>query len=206
MSLANPKLTEAAVLDEQGTVHRQTRIELHDGRVEWTLPTGAFYTILGDSPVSQAGSGEAGQPHAVLRPCVVLTGADSHVSERSYHRITSATEWVARWRKHKGKKPDDAPAGLPLVDFDRFMVIAIFQGRAVNSAGLKAVSITVNEDRIVFRFDDDSYQTAGEGKDVTVYGFFVVLRSNKPLVLEEDVQGIIGEPPVWKERSVLPKT
>jgi len=48
MSLANPKLKHAAVLDEQGTIRSQSRLEPKDGRVEWTLPTDAFYTILSE--------------------------------------------------------------------------------------------------------------------------------------------------------------
>ena len=33
----------------------------------------------------------------------------------------------------------------------------------------------------------------------------VVRRSDKPLVLEENVQNYIGEPPIWKERITFPK-
>lgn len=159
---------------------------------------------------------EGGKEVAVVNPCVVLTGADSHVLESGYHRITSMEDWTEIWQKHKGQKNGEKynlyydPLGLPLVDFARFMVIVIFQGSHWNSAGLKAVSISEQEDRIVFRFDDKSYQTVGSdadggGKPVTVYGFFVVPRSAKPLILEEDVQRIIGEPPVWKERITFPK-
>ena len=146
---------------------------------------------------------------SAVRPCVTITGAYSHVSERSYHRITSEEQWTRVWQKHKGQKEDERydlyynPLGLPFVDFDGYMVIAIFQGSSWNSAGLKAVSISEEVNRIVFRFDDKSYQTAGPdggGKKVTVYGLFVVPRSAKAVILEENVQGLIGKPPVWKER------
>ena len=149
-----------------------------------------------------------------ISPCVILTGADSQVSERGYHRITSIEGWIEIWLKHKGRAHSGKydlifnPAGVPLVDFERYMVIAIFQGSGWNSAGLRAVSISEQPDRIVFRFDDYSYQTAGPhggGKQVTVYGFFVVPRSTKAVVLEEDIQGLIGKPSVWKERITFPK-
>jgi len=153
----------------------------------------------------------AGKP---LKPCVVITGADSHVVQRQYHRITSTNNWTRLWQKHKTEKVTDQydlyydPLTLPLIDFDRYMVIAIFQGSGWNSAGLTAVSISEEDNRIIFRFDDKSYQTGGPdggGKKVAVYGFFVVPRSSKPVVLEENVQGILGKPPVWEKRITFPK-
>ncbi len=39
---------------------------------------------------------------------------------------------------------------------------------------------------------------------MTVYGFFVLPRSPKPVVLEENVQSLLGEPPVWREQARLP--
>lgn len=149
-----------------------------------------------------------------VSPCVVLTGADSHVFEHSYHRVTSMKEWSEIWKKHMGLKQGEVydfyfnPAGLPLVDFERYMVIAIFQGSSWNSAGLEAVSVSEQQDRVVFRFDDKSYQTSGPdggGKQVTVYGFFVVPGSAKAVVLEENIKGLIGGPPLWKERIMFPK-
>jgi hypothetical protein len=149
---------------------------------------------------------------AEITPCVVLTGADSHVSKRSYHRITSMTEWVALWQKHKGLPQDDEydhfhnPAGLPLIDFDAYMVIAIFQGLGVSNAGLSAETIVEQEDRILFRFDNKYYQTGGPdggGRHVAAYGFFVIPRSLKPVVLEEAYRRFIRDPPEWKEKITL---
>lgn len=169
--------------------------------------------LVGLSPMA-AVSAQGDKTPAVISPCVALAGADSHVSERGYFRITSLKDWTRMWQKHKGLKQDEEydlgfdRAGLPLVDFDRFMVIAVFQGSGWNSAGLRAVSIVEEQERIVFRFDDKSYQTAGPhggGKQVTAYGFFVIPRSTKPVVLEENVQNLIGKPPVWEERITFPK-
>jgi len=169
--------------------------------------------------IASIGSGlgvtaEKNKPVVALHPCVVLTGADSHVSKVGYHRITSMKDWAELWQKHKGQRRGEKydlyynPLGLPLVDFKRYMVIGIFQGSGWNSAGLKAVSVSQEKDRIVFRFDDKSYQTQGPdggGEKVRVYGFFVLPRSSKPVTLEENVQGLKGKPPVWKERVTFPK-
>lgn len=79
------------------------------------------------------------------------------------------------------------------------MVLAIFRGRGWNSAGVRAISIVEEQGRIVFRFHDKSYQTDGpdgRGKQGTAYAFFVIPRSTKAVVLEENVQGLIGKPPV----------
>ena len=151
------------------------------------------------------------------RPYVTLTGADSHVKERSYYRVASEEEWIKIWQRHKGKKESKDyslfynPLGLPSIAFEKCMVVAVFQGSGMNSAGLKTVAILEEKDRIVLRFQDKWYQTMsrmGEGSggdQVTVYGFFVLPRSSKTVVLEENVQDIIDQPPVWKERASLSK-
>ncbi|PCJ54367.1 MAG: hypothetical protein COA79_21865 [Planctomycetota bacterium] len=147
----------------------------------------------------------------LTKPCVVITGTDSHVSKRGYQRITSKKDWIRAWEKNKGQKLGNKydhnynSLGLPLIDFERYMVIAIFQGSGRNSRGLKAISVSEEQYRIAFRFDDESYQTIGGHIEVAVYGFFIIPRSSKPLILEENVQGLNGKPPVWKKRITFPK-
>jgi hypothetical protein len=140
-------------------------------------------------------------------PYVTLTGTDSHIKERSYHRVVSEDEWIKIWQRHKGAKESKDydffynPLGLPYIDFEKCMVIAVFQGSSVNSAGLKTVAILEEKDRIVLRFEEKWYQTmerAGTGhggNHVTVYGFFMLPRSSKTVVLEENAQNYIGQPP-----------
>ncbi len=151
--------------------------------------------------------------HQTTRPLVTLTGADSHVKERSYYRITSEDEWITIWQRYKGAKESKGydlfcnPLGLPNIDFEKCMVIAVLQGSGWNSAGLTAVAVLEAKDGIVLRFRDKFYQTGGPhggGKQVAVYGFFVLPRSNKTVVLEENVQNYKGRPPVWQERARLP--
>ena len=146
-----------------------------------------------------------------IKPCVMITGNHSHVDKPRYLRITSADEWTRVWEEHKGPNTP-ADCDLLSVDFDGYMVIAIFQGNGVNSFGLGAVSITEEDKRIVLRYKKTGYQTGsvdggdGGAEKVTVYGFFVLPRSPKPVVLEENVSTIIGqEPPEWKERKTFSK-
>ena len=146
-----------------------------------------------------------------IKPYVVITGADSHIAERQCFRVSSNDEWTALWLRHKGKesskKYDDYfnPAGVPNVNFENCMVIAIFKGPGSNSAGLRAVSVHEDPEAMLFRFRDMSYQSGNWSDKVTVYGFFVLPRSTMPVVLEEDVQGIINKPPVWRERARFEK-
>ena len=129
-------------------------------------------------------------------PCVTLSGTDSQVAERGYQRVLTPEEWAKLWQKHKGKESVGNydffydPLGLPLIDFNQFMVIAIFQGSSWNSAGLNAVSVSDEVDRITFRFEDKPYGTAGANggaQKVKVYGFFIVPKTNKPVIIEEKV-------------------
>ena len=172
----------------------------------------AVFSIVTVNGLSNVQSAETKTAPEAIEPCVVMTGADSKNSKPGYHRITSVKEWARVWQIHKGKKVAENynfyynPLDLPKVDFDRFMVIAIFRGDGWNSAGLQAVSIAENKGRFVFRFDEKTYQTAGPdggGRAVTVYGFFVIPKSTKDIVFEQNVQGLKGKPPVWKTRATI---
>lgn len=73
-----------------------------------------------------------------------------------------------------------------------------------NSAGLTAVSATETGGRVTFRYDDKSYQTGGPdggGERVAAWGFFILPRSSKTLLVEENVQRLTGRDPDWKERA-----
>jgi hypothetical protein len=148
-----------------------------------------------------------------MEPFVGFSGADSKVKLRQYRKVTSVGDWPELWISHLGLSQIEGEynwfyneAGVPFVDFERCMVISVFQGEGWNSAGVRVVTITEEEDHILLRFDDQSYQTMGPdggGQRVTPFGIFVLPRSKKPVVLEENVQGLIGKPPVWKERARL---
>jgi hypothetical protein len=155
-----------------------------------------------------AGAGE----ERTVRPYVGLWGAHSAVKQKSFHRITTPEAWTALWLSHRGKEAKGHSAyyneaGVPDVDFERCMVVAIFQGEAWNSAGVRVVSITDDGARLTLRYDDRSYQTAGPnggGERVTAFGLFVLPRSAMELVVEEDVQGLKGRPDRYRERARFP--
>jgi|GEM_PF-1249444 len=171
-----------------------------------------------------ASSGPA--PGATLAPFVTLTGADSHVTEARCLRITSADEWATTWLEHVGAPPKpkyDAyynKAGLPVVDFEHCMVIAVFAGATQNTAGASAVSGPLEDPAAdvktptaegddVLRLSWHSYQTMGPderggAEDVTPFGFFVVPRSAAPLVVQDRQMPMGGGRGRLVERARLP--
>jgi hypothetical protein len=144
------------------------------------------------------------------RPYVTLAGAESRIEKNGYFRIDTMEKWIALWLEHTGaeKNPHYGmyynTAGVPEIDFEKCLVIAIFGGSGWNSAGKQSITYEEGKNHILFRFDDKSFQTAGPdggGKRVTPFGFFVFPASDKPVIVEENVQGLIGGKPVWKERA-----
>ncbi len=87
-----------------------------------------------------------------LAPFVTLTGAHSHVTVARCVRIPTHDAWAALWLEHLGEPPRARydlyfnTAGLPLVDFERCMVIAVFDGATENSAGYEAVPVPAAAD------------------------------------------------------------
>lgn len=147
-----------------------------------------------------------------FKPCVVLSGGDSAIAKRGCHRILSRQQWFEIWETHKGQKaPENLDLDfvrvpdLPIIDFESHMVIAVFVGASSNCSGVKPYSVTEYEDRVVLRFTYASYQSVRGFERCTPYGFFVVPKSEKALVLEEDVHELIGDPPKWKQFAALPR-
>lgn len=140
-----------------------------------------------------------------VKPYMTLRGSDSKVLTREYRLVSSQSEWDALWQRHTGTLGTSERQRGFKVDFGACRVIAVFQGKGWNSRGVMG-TLHQTDGELRLRFDDLSYQTVGldgGGVRVSAYGFFVVPRSFERVVLQENVQGIIGEPPVWKSRGTL---
>ena len=142
-----------------------------------------------------------------LKPVIVWTGTYSKEADQSFARCCSQREWETCWNKHIAidEKADKQPC--PEIDFDSYMTIVFFKGQSDH--GLTINSILEEKDCIRVRYRPNSYQT-GElrpGEPVgraQNYSFIVFAKSKKPVVLEEDVHFLIGDPPVWKQQAKLP--
>jgi hypothetical protein len=93
------------------------------------------------------------------------------------------------------------PSGAPEIDFDKCMVVAITAGPGNGVAGIKIVSISETAGSVTLDFDLLAYQHfAGASAAGNAYGFFVLPRTAKALVLRKNAANSTSRlPPVWKE-------
>lgn len=145
-------------------------------------------------------------PAPKVLPCVALYGLDSQIGEKGYLRITKQSEWVKLWRKHKGDQSggeydfEHDPLGLPIVDFNQFMVLALFEGHDESPFGFQAESISETPDEMTIRFvgmgNSTGFAKEFEGNPECsveesaapirhAYGFFFVPKSSKAIILQK---------------------
>ncbi|HEY2893973.1 MAG TPA: hypothetical protein VGJ16_07165 [Pirellulales bacterium] len=161
--------------------------------------------------ISQAGSAEEGTRETGRKPYVSFSGAHSKIERQSYELITSADDWAKLWHRHLGKELKGNydyfynPEGIPAVDFDSCMVIAIMRGKQINVAGIEVVMMGKIAGLMTVRFRDKTFQTFGTAKDnggaraTTPYGFFVVPNSPNAIVLEQHDAQYKNDPPKWRK-------
>ena len=145
-------------------------------------------------------------------PYITLTGGDSHIANRTCVRITTDAEWQKAWKAHLGTQPaSEHPSPrtvVPDITFDRCMVLAVFWGATQNMYGMKALLVEEDDERILLGFDPLTYQTVDKADRMAPYAFFVLSRSDKPIVVQVNVQDLASRaqhgPPVWKEYCRLP--
>ncbi len=142
-----------------------------------------------------------------LKPVITLTGTDSKQIKESFARCGSQMEWVDTWHKHKGGDAEVDRRTCPVVDFESYIVVAIFHGKSSVNEGITVMAVTDETDCVRVRYRPSWFQTAFSSKpksyDTQSYAFVVLPKSPKVLVLEEDVRDNLREPPIWKERARL---
>jgi hypothetical protein len=164
------------------------------------------------------------EPAALATPAKVellLTGDDSEVAEAGHHLIAGKEEWTALWARHLGPESIDPETGevspaAPEVDFDTQLIVAVFIGRGSTSYGLKLVSYTSEGDELSIRYLNRSYQTTVSSRldseeakleweerygHVSAYGFFLLPRDVREIVLFQDSRGMGQTVPKWTERA-----
>lgn len=148
-------------------------------------------------------------PKDTARPALVeYMGRDGNIMGREFHRIMDSAEWVEVWARHahKQKKDLEWAGSYPKIDFTRCMVVAFFRGKAVNTRGEELKEVDEDGGTLRLRFCSSTYQSMSfEGEDLgepaVSYGIWVLPRSTKAVVVEEDVQSVIGGSPIWKEQA-----
>lgn len=122
-----------------------------------------------------------------------VTGAHSNITEREYQRILNRDDFAKLWQRHTDNIKD-----MPKVDFNSNMVVAIFSGKGMNNVGVGVIKIRELDDALYFYFRPICRQTAWKGDKVESFGIFVIPRSNKKLILEQNIQNLIDGPEKWK--------
>lgn len=161
----------------------------------------------GSPGVTPAAGGEA------LAPYVTWSGPDSAISSAEYAIARNDADWQNLWERHLGQtraRESSPRMSVPRVDFSRCMVVGLFTGNRTNCNGVSLSSIQEQGGRVVLRFDESTYQVAfGPGERpqelpmVHPYAIFVLPRSDKPIEVQENVQGLKDSPEKWKTRATL---
>lgn len=148
------------------------------------------------------------------KPLLSLHGRKCKVAKGSYRRIESPDAWKALWLEHQtgSAKPDPIPEEVVTgeVDSTRCMVIAVFEGKEGRWEGFAVYSVTETSGQVLVRVSPLSRQTGvgvppgqcGDGDQyLSGWGVFVLPRTKKTVVIEEDVREYLPDPPVWKKRA-----
>lgn len=136
-----------------------------------------------------------------LKVGLTFRGADSRIRYRDTQLILNQDQWNRTWARNLG-----TPVGSPkaaTVDFTKNVIVAVFGGPMSNAEGFEFVEGIEQESVVVVRVQPVRYQVVGQIRRSTPYGFFVLPRIAKPYRIEENVQSLIGQPPVWKPRTEL---
>lgn len=160
------------------------------------------------------GAAAAPQEQANSMPLLTLAGAHSKIDEPLCVRITTAEDFQKLYMRHLGEDPKRFdkfynPHGVPVIDFDRCLVLAVFRGQTWNRAGVYVHSAEEANGRLLVRVQDRSYQTFGPdggGNQVTPFGIFVMPHNTSEMIVELDVRSLIDAPPEWKEIDRFPET
>jgi len=163
----------------------------------------ALFAALTVPGVHRSRGEDKSEPKA-LRPILSLDGETSKSTKSRYHRVESTEAWESLWAEHQTgmAKPKRSPREGPRVevDFKRCMVIAVFDGEmAIANGGFLVESILERGDQFVFRVQGRYYQTGVGHPNTTAWAVFVLPRTSKVIVIEENVQRYQGKPPIWKQ-------
>lgn len=142
-----------------------------------------------------------------VKPYVQWAGHESKITERAFVIARTDDEWAELWSRHTGTPVSWGAMGrhsAPKIDFDRCLVVGYFNGRATNTDGQVAQSITTADDGVHVRFETASFQTAsfGPGPDTgeatTSFGLWVIDKTDKPIIIEQAHIAGKGGATTWK--------
>jgi hypothetical protein len=181
--------------------------------MRWTL---AIPLILAGTLLSLTQLQAADAPNKI-KPVMILSGSDSGVSTPMRERCCSEKELQAVWMKHQD---GDDRHSCPQVDFDSFMVIAIFYGIDNDHSPIAVLEIVEDTESIRIRLDSGERQTGVIEIEEDIkeseadrlkrraptqsYQFIVLPASKKTVVFEVGHRVELSDPSNWKEHKLFP--
>mgnify|MGYP001313214653 CR=1 FL=1 len=171
------------------------------------LCCGTIWSASAQAPEAQAD--EAARP--APRVLFSMTGRESEIRLPRYYLVTTQETFDALWTEHMGPRVTKAVQGWPMpprVDFESHAAVFIFGGDAINCNGMTVEEIADEPGGLLIRFDAITFQTMSiDGPDLGEAGrpwiMLLIDRPTGPVRLEENVQNLIGEPPIWRKRAVF---
>ncbi len=177
----------------------------------------AYYEITTGNELKQKNGSDVPSGQS-FRPRKIEMGSASCLS-KPFTVIVSTLE---NWKLLQKKMFDDkeklsgavskqqwAPQSFDSVDFSKEVILVTSAGSSWNCWGLGVQEAFEDEHRIMVRLARATFQTLGpDGGAIAVrpFGIFVLPKSeSKAYVLEQNTQGYIGGPALWKEVVTLPK-
>ena len=171
------------------------------------------YLILFAASASLAAAASAAEhlPQKI-KPVMVWTGTNSNPAKEAFDRCSSQKEWKVIWHKHQGRDEQVDVSSCPEVDFDSYMVIAIFQGESLTNLGVQVFAVLEDDHCIRVQYRPPTWQTGfsiddasnggadrrekrkanNEHKyDPQSYAFIIVPKSRKAIAFDEDVRELI---------------
>jgi hypothetical protein len=127
-------------------------------------------------------------PREVHTPPLMWWGSSSGVTKPSYQRITSAADWKVQWRRLAGDAvPADVSERLrPEIDFTKFVVVVVYAGTRFNRAAVIPEIIDDDKDDVQRVRLSLPLGPVRDQRECTPYVIFLLPRSDKALVLEEE--------------------
>jgi hypothetical protein len=138
----------------------------------------------------------------VLRLDPQWSGRWSDVAAPVRRMVGSEADWKALVVDPMFGSLKDPPK-LGTVDFAKNVALVIASGETWNCNGLDATAWE-DDRRILVRLNEQTFQTEGPdggGQRVRPWGVFVLPKREpfKSVIVERNVQGLIGGPAIWKE-------
>jgi hypothetical protein len=153
-----------------------------------------------------------------VKPVMVFSGPDSSAEKREFARCTSMRDLKQKWRIHCNLSADDECSTCPVIDFDSYEMVVLFEGKTDPNCGVQIIDVCDTGDRIRIRYKIMYYNIAVpelselEGVQAVKtkkllfqpFAFILLRTSKKPIVIEDNLYLTMGAPPSWKKIVELP--